>query len=381
MTSCIEDEEKLTKYFLFTLMSEKKLISSYVPELSCYKIGSVIGKSSFASAFVYASLFYKTNELVAIKKYNAELLSVDDVRFISQEIRIVNQLKNPFVLSSLVSFVTGSEIITITPLKEYGSCSDLIRNHFRGGLPETILNFILKDVVRALDFIHGKGIIHRAVKGSHILLGSDGHAMLTGFRYAFKKNTESNLLSRLEKVFEFPTHSVANLNWLSPDILQQNLNGYNEKSDIYSLGITLCELANGHVPFKNTKLTLMMVGKIDGFTPVIYDSSTVDQLSDSEDEDFVVLRDFYLSRKLSKFLHSFKDMCCTIKPEVRPDTRILLLHPLFSRIDKRRKLFSDLISPAVPISEKNFTVLHTGVGNPCAEENINITENSFDWMF
>ena len=50
--------------------------------------------------------------------------------------------------------------------------------------------------------------------------------------------------------------------------------GYNEKSDVYSLGVVACEMANGLVPFSEMPSTMMLIEKLRGASPKLLDCST-----------------------------------------------------------------------------------------------------------
>ena len=62
--------------------------------------------------------------------------------------------------------------------------------------------------------------------------------------------------------------------WRFFSSLFQNLLGYNEKSDIYSLGVVVCEIANGLIPFSEMPNTYMLLEKMKGTEPKLLDSST-----------------------------------------------------------------------------------------------------------
>lgn len=125
----------------------------------------------------------------------------------------------------------------------------------------------------------------RSVKASHVLISAEGQVCMSGLRSIFSLIRHGQ---RARVVHDFPQYSVKVLPWLSPEVLQQvfhsctaaaatttaafpgnlkcfssqNLQGYDYRSDIYSLGITACELANGHVPFKDMPATQVRTRRV-----------------------------------------------------------------------------------------------------------------------
>lgn len=108
------------------------------------------------------------------------------------------------------------------------------------------------------------GIIHRAVCGSHILINSNGHCMLTGLKYSTSVLKDGRWHNTIH---DFPQNALKIMSYFAPEILQQNIIGYNSKSDIYSLGISCCEMANGYIPFEGIELTEMLFNKLTGKYP------------------------------------------------------------------------------------------------------------------
>jgi len=62
--------------------------------------------------------------------------------------------------------------------------------------------------------------------------------------------------------------------------------GYNSKSDIYSLGIATCEMANGIIPYSDMEPLLMLTEKIGGRCPTLLDKYAVPYLTDGKDIHF-----------------------------------------------------------------------------------------------
>lgn len=130
---------------------------------------------------------------------------------------------------------------------------------------------------------------------------------------------------------------------MAPELLEQNLLGYSEKSDIYSVGITACEIANGIGPFGDLPTTLMLTEKIRGNQPSLLDCSTfpseeiIFQAMDSgigigEAWAADQTRQVYSKRQLTDPFHKFAEECMARFPENRSSAAHLLSqNPFFKQ--------------------------------------------------
>uniref|UniRef100_A0A8C9LG68 Protein kinase domain-containing protein n=1 Tax=Pavo cristatus TaxID=9049 RepID=A0A8C9LG68_PAVCR len=179
------------------------------------------------------------------------------------EVVLSHFFQHPNIMTLWTVFTAGSWLWVISPFMAYGSARHLLKTYFPEGMSEALIGNILFGAIRGLNYMHQNGYIHRNIKASHILISGDGLVSLSGLNnlYSLVNNGQKSKV-----VYDFPQFSTSVLPWLSPELLRQDLSGYNMKSDIYSVGITACELANGHVPFQDMPRTQMLLQKLKGPT-------------------------------------------------------------------------------------------------------------------
>lgn len=171
---------------------------------------------------------------------------------------------------------------------------------------------------------------------------------------------------RIKCLHTLPSHSTKSINWFAPELLEQNLLGYSEKSDIYSVGITACELANGIAPFADLSSTLMLTEKIRGNQPSLLDSSTFPSdeiIAQAMDSGIGIgewtadqTRQIYSSRSLSDSFHKFAEMCMSRYPESRNDALQLLTYHTFFKQCKHTSLQEQLKNVLEPIDFDKISV-------------------------
>uniref|UniRef100_A0A0K0DJU9 Protein kinase domain-containing protein n=1 Tax=Angiostrongylus cantonensis TaxID=6313 RepID=A0A0K0DJU9_ANGCA len=160
-------------------------------------------------------------------------------------------LRHPHIVDFHACFVFGPSIYLVI----LGSVSDVISTSYQYGLPEKAIASILRQLLSALAYLHAQYIIHRSVRANHLLLDSTGTVRLTGFRLARKLTFDE------QSTTDFDSHLEPSLLWLAPEVLGQDLNGYSTRADIYSVGATICEMANGFPPFGDMERLEMLYEK------------------------------------------------------------------------------------------------------------------------
>ena len=198
-----------------------------------YEIVGKIGTGGMAD--VYKAMDHKLNRFVAVKVLKPEFR--EDTTFI-KKFRSEAQAAAGLTHQNIVNvFDVGDdggvyyivmELIEGITLKEYISK--------KGKLSIKEATSIAIQVSMGLEAAHSHGIVHRDVKPQNIIISTDGKVKVTDFGIA--RAASSNTIS---------SNVMGSVHYSSPE---QVRGGYSdEKSDIYSLGITLYEMVTGRVPF------------------------------------------------------------------------------------------------------------------------------------
>lgn len=209
------------------MLSEESLTRQ--PE-EVFDIICKLGEGSYGS--VYKALHKESDNVVAIKQVPLDT----DLHEIIKEISIMQQCDSPYVVKYYGSYFKNTDLWIIMEYCGAGSVSDIIRLR-KKTLSECEIATILSDALKGLEYLHSNRKIHRDIKAGNILLNTDGHAKLADFGVAGQL-TET--ISKRNTVIGSPF-------WMAPEIILEI--GYDCVADIWSIGITALEMAEGKPPY------------------------------------------------------------------------------------------------------------------------------------
>ena len=206
-----------------------------------YKINKIIGKGGMA--IVYDGYDTVLSRNVAIKILKDTHLDEDDKNFINS-LRLEASASASLADDNIVSIydagtteLDGNTIEYIVMEKIDGNnLKDVIKNEAPLD-SDRVLKYGLQ-ITKALQTAHIEGIIHRDIKPANILLTKDDKVKVADFGIAHVSN---------EATITYTSSILGTVHYISPELAKgQNIDA---RSDLYSLGVVLYELATGRVPF------------------------------------------------------------------------------------------------------------------------------------
>ncbi|CAG4950701.1 unnamed protein product [Parnassius apollo] len=218
---------------MFTTLCELKKLSeeslTRQPE-EVFDIICKLGEGSYGS--VYKALHKESGQVLAIKQVPVDT----DLQEIIKEISIMQQCDSPYVVKYYGSYFKNTDLWIVMEYCGAGSVSDIMRLR-KKTLSEDEIATILIDTLKGLEYLHRRRKIHRDIKAGNILLNTEGHAKLADFGVAGQL---TDTMAKRNTVIGTPF-------WMAPEVIQEI--GYDCVADIWSLGITALEMAEGKPPY------------------------------------------------------------------------------------------------------------------------------------
>ena len=203
-----------------------------------------IGKGSFST--IYKGYSTKNNKIYAIKEITID--KKQNKSNVKRELSVLKTLDNPYIVK-LHDVIIDTNYNNIYFILDYYPKGDFAKFLNHKPLKEKYCRKYMKQLSQGLEYLLNKDILHRDLKPQNILLTNEYNIKITDFGFA-KQIDKNSLITTL----------CGSPMYMAPEII--NKQDYDIKSDLWSVGVILYEMAFGYVPF-NVGTFLELIKKMN----------------------------------------------------------------------------------------------------------------------